>query len=1053
MKNPVLLIVLLAGVCSSLSAQQTYLQAYGQIQTDINRSHELVQLDDTTFVLGGEWNGVGFLLKVNHKGDLKDYFFIDNYIPGNSAVKDLTLDPAGNIIATGECDHCVPGDTLKKVFAIATEPSLLYIASKIYEGTTPSNNLLYTPAIARKGNQLILAASAGGPGLNFEDVVLMSITANLDTIWRKTFNSCSNCGFDYVADIVPTGSGYALLVLNAFTDSLTLYHVNDSGSLLWKKRHAVAAGSSYLKMAYRSGVIYVCGSEPIAGANPAHTGGFIRRYSETNGNLLGSMNIDIPAINDEVVNLRFSTDGTLLAVHRRAEPNSFGTYLVSRIYRVNSATNQIIDFTQIPNPDVLTNMGATSVLPLKADGSEFAACGIRGFYNRSFFYSKNSVEPAPPGMVFDVSPDTACAPATLLLTNNINGAAGYSWFLDGVLFSSVQSPPPLTVTGAGLHEVKLQVQTGTQNKITSFIVNSLPEIWNECPICDNKPDPYLVIKNAAGAVLYTSAWVESYPPVALPVSFTLSTTQQYKFEIWDDDNVGSDDFFGVFNISGNTTGGTFSLTNPGDPDTPLTITFATQLLTQTQTHTQTVLVYQPSASLTGNVLTANPGNPAPPVYTWQWYLNGQPITGATAATLAASIGGNYAVAMVTPGCSALSNTVQYSPALTAVSLETTQPLCFGEMTGSLFAQPIGGTPPYAYAWDPASLSGSNPTGLPAGTYAVTVTDANGQTVTAQATLTEPDQLIATATTQNPACFGEMTGSILVSPTGGAGTYTYTWEPATLSGNNPADLSAGTYGVTITDANGCTATAQTTLTEPEALVATATAIHPACFGEMTGSILVSPTGGTGPFDYVWEPAALSGNNPADLPEGSYSVTITDANGCTATASETLEAPPALTATTSATPQDAGAMTLGTATVTPGGGAPLYSFAWNTQPVQTTETATGLPAGNYTVTVTDANGCTLTATAIVDIVNAVDEMSAAVFRIYPNPTAGRVFIETSAGWAAGGILEIFNPVGKVVRRETWQKIPASIDLAEFPSGVYLISLKTGTEQAAVRVILQR
>jgi hypothetical protein len=309
-----------------------------------------------------------------------------------------------------------------------------------------------------------------------------------------------------------------------------------------------------------------------------------------------------------------------------------------------------------------------------------------------------------------------------------------------VVFSNEQNPAPVTVAGAGTHEIKMDAVTGSQNTIGNFKVLSLPEIWNECPICDNKPDPYVVIKNAAGTTLYTSGWVESYPPVNLPVSFTMSTSQTYKIEVWDDDNIGADDFFGVFTIPGNSPGGTFSLINADDPDHPLTVSFSTTLITQTQTYSQMVLVYQPSASLLpGDILSATPGNPAPPFYTWQWYLNGQPIPGATADTLAPVIGGSYAVAMVTPGCSALSNLVQFNPAFTSVNLEPDMPFCAGDASGAILVTPIGGTPPYSYTWNPSNISGGNPEGLPAGDYAVTVTDALGQTATAQTTLTEPEQ--------------------------------------------------------------------------------------------------------------------------------------------------------------------------------------------------------------------------------------------------------------------------------------------------------------------------
>ncbi len=960
---------------SNISAQQTYLQTYGQVQTDLNRSQELVQLNDTTFVVGGDWNGIGYMMRVNHTGVLQDIFYLDNVISGNSRVLDLTLDAAGNIIATGECDHCVPADTLKKAFAVTTEPSLLLVNSKIFEGSTPDNNLNYNASIARKGNQFVIASSVGGPGFNYEDVALTAITANLDTLWRKIYNSCGNCGFDYMVDIAPTNSGYALLVLNAFTDSLTLLHVNDSGVLIWKKRHPWATGESFFKLAYRNGTIYACGSAQIAGANPAHTGGFIRRYSDANGNLLGSMSLDAAGINDEVADLHFSSEGTLLAAHRRAEPNGFGAYQVSRIYRLNAANSTVIDFTEIPNPDVLTNMGATGVVPMNADGSEFAACGIRGFYDRTFFFSKNSLEPEPPGEFFGVSTDTACAPATLVLTNNFPGAASYSWFLNGVLFSNEEHPDPLMIPAGGAYEIELETEFGTQNNIDDFIVTSLPEIWNECAFCDNQPDPYVKIRNGAGVLVYTTTPIEDYPPVELPVNLTMNVNDTYEFEIWDSDNVGSDDFFGVFNIPGNTTGGTFSLTHPDDP-TPLTITFATHLNTTTQSFSRNVVIYQPSISLqAGDVLTANPGNPTPESYTWQWFLDGQPIPGATEATFTPGVGGSYAVALVTPDCMALSNSITVSPAL-SIDIQAVSPTCAGDDNGSILVTPIGGTPPYAYNWNFPVLTGNNPTELYGGIYQVTVTDALGATTSAEIELIDPDD----------------------------------WGIA-LSGTDPS-----------------------------------------CHDSTDGSVLVTPVGGVPPYSYEWTPAGPSGNNPTGLEAGAYAVVATDSLGCMQAGGKILMAPPALTTVMSSTWEVATTSILGTATVDAAGGTPPYSYLWNTEPEQTTATATDLQGWKfYTVTVTDVNGCDMVDSVYVDILIATGEADAHELKMYPNPSTGFVFLEMDVQEAAK--LEIFDLAGKAVLEAEVRGYPTKIDLSGLPGSVYLVTVTTRRGVFSGKVAIQR
>lgn len=974
MKNLLWILLFLASVCPCMLAQQTYLQVYGQPQIDTNRTNAILQLDDSTYVLGGQWSDIGVLLKVDFKGNLIDHFFINGQVPGTSEIVDMVLDPSGNIIAVGECVNCLPGDTLPKVFAIHTEPSLLFINHKIYEGITPSNNLTRSPSINRKGNQLLLALSSGGPGLNFEDAVLYGITVNLDTLWRKTYNSCGNCGFDHVVDATPTDSGYAFLVLNHFTDSLTLWQVDDLGNPLWKTRHPYSSGLLYENLAYRSGTIYASGTEPLPSGD---LGAVVWRFSDGDGSLLGKTSLDVAGTNDWALGLEFSSDGNLLVAHQRMAPNgSGGEYRTSRIYRLDVTSHQVIDKTDIPNPGPLNGIYVTCVAPITPDGAEFAAAGYQNNHDRSFFFSKNSIAPPPPNVFFTATPDTACAPATIVLANNFPGAQAYTWWLDGQQFSSEENPDPLLLTEGGIHLIQLDVQTTIGNAINNFTVTSLPQIWNECTFCDEKPDPYLLIKDAAGTVVYTSPTVESYPPVQLPVSFTLQVNQTYEFEIWDGDTFGSDDFFGSFTIPGNTTGGTFSLINTSDPDTPLEITFTVSPSGGTQSNSQTVVVYKPIVTLVGgNVLQASPGNPAPANYTFQWLLNGQGIPSATADTLVPTVSGTYSVAMITPFCTAVSDSVLFTAVLSA-TIEGTPPSCFGASDGSLLVTAVGGVPPYSYDWDPATLSGNNPTGLAAGDYSVTVTDAQGQSTTLQTTLAEPSEIALT-----------------------------------LQGAAPS-----------------------------------------CAGSSDGAIMLTVTGGTPPYSVVWAPTG-SGTNPTNLPADTYTATVVDANGCTVEGSITLDEPQPLTASTSTTPQisNDSVQMLGTATVEAMGGTPPYTYQWSTTPPQTTPTATGLPNGDYIVTVTDANGCTVEASAHVDFVSRVGEILPVVVRIYPNPSSGQFFIEADLPGPVR--LLVFDATGRLALSQERNGLPCTLDLAAQPEGLYFLQIKTRQVMAVARLVLAR
>src|SRR5690606_26770758 len=169
-----------------------------------------------------------------------------------------------------------------------------------------------------------------------------------------------------------------------------------------------------------------------------------------------------------------------------------------------------------------------------------------------------------------------------------------------------------------------------------------------------------------------------------------------------------------------------------------------------------------------------------------------------------------------------------------------------------------------------------------------------------------------------------------------------------------------YIVTVTDAMGCVATSPVTITQPNILTGTISTQNVSCFGLDNGSATVNAAGGTMPYTYSWnttptQTTATAGN----LAAGSYSITVTDTNGCTSIASANITAPAALNTSLSANNVSCHGGNNGSATVSVTGGTLPYLYSWNTSPVITTATPSGLTAGTYTVTVTDNNGCMDTA----------------------------------------------------------------------------------------------
>ncbi|MBC8643831.1 SprB repeat-containing protein [Flavobacterium lindanitolerans] len=312
-------------------------------------------------------------------------------------------------------------------------------------------------------------------------------------------------------------------------------------------------------------------------------------------------------------------------------------------------------------------------------------------------------------------------------------------------------------------------------------------------------------------------------------------------------------------------------------------------------------------------------------------------------------------------------TITQPPVLNG-STVVTNIACFGGNTGAINLTPSGGTPPYTFNWG-GGITTEDRTGLAAGNYSVTITDANSCTRTiSNINVTQPAAVVSgTTVVTNVACFGGSTGAINLTPTGGVPPYTYNW----VGGANTEDrsgLAAGTYSVTITDANGCTGTVSgIAVTQPAAaLDGTITKTDVSCNGGSNGTATVTATGGTTPYSYSWAPSGGTNATATGLASGTYTVTVTDFNGCQITRTTTVNQPAtALSAATGGGKTDVSCNggSNGTATVAATGGTTPYSYSWAPSG-GTNATATGLAAGTYTVTVTDFNGCQATRTYTIN-----------------------------------------------------------------------------------------
>jgi gliding motility-associated-like protein len=372
---------------------------------------------------------------------------------------------------------------------------------------------------------------------------------------------------------------------------------------------------------------------------------------------------------------------------------------------------------------------------------------------------------------------------------------------------------------------------------------------------------------------------------------------------------------------------------------------------------------------TGSATVMGMGGTAP--YTYVWYTSPNQ-TGPTATNLPA---GTYAVIVTDAnGCFVSIAVCITEPAagLAATISSQTNVSCFGNTNGSATVSVSGGTAPYTYLWNtsPAQTS-ATANNLPAGTYVVTVTDSAGCTATASVTISQPANTMAlTISAQsNVSCFGNTNGSATVSVSGGTAPYTYSWNTSPVQTSATVNnLAAGTYVVTVTDANGCSASANVNITQPASSIAVSVSAQTnvSCFGNTNGSATVTVSGGAAPYTYSWNTSPVqTGATVNNLSAGMYVVTVTDANGCTGTASVTITQPASTISASISAQQNVACFngTHGSATVSVSGGTAPYTYSWNTTPVQTSATATNLPAGNYVVTITDANGCSTTASVTI------------------------------------------------------------------------------------------
>jgi gliding motility-associated-like protein len=395
--------------------------------------------------------------------------------------------------------------------------------------------------------------------------------------------------------------------------------------------------------------------------------------------------------------------------------------------------------------------------------------------------------------------------------------------------------------------------------------------------------------------------------------------------------------------------------------------------------TSTVITISQPASLTAVFSTASLSCNGVPTGSIGVVLGGQPgpytftLTSSTSTVIAPPSYVNLSAGVYTltvgygAGCrqSFTVNIAQPNPLVPSIS--STSITCFNVCNGTLAGSALGGTPLYSFVWTTptGTVAGGALAGQCVGNYTFTVTDANGCVGTLTTSLLQPTDMTVTINTTSVSCFSSCNGVLSGVVSGGTPGYTLNWSNGP-TGNPNVGLCVGNYTLIVTDNQGCTKSATASVTSPSSITLTQNTTSTSCAASCNGSATITAVGGIGPYNYQFNTFPIINNATgiiSGLCAGNYIASVTDANGCSQSINFTIVSPIALSAAITGLQSSCNAC-IGASTVTASNGTPGYTFVWTNSlaaTVGTNAAVSSLCPGNYTVVVTDSQGCTATATA--------------------------------------------------------------------------------------------
>jgi gliding motility-associated-like protein len=427
-----------------------------------------------------------------------------------------------------------------------------------------------------------------------------------------------------------------------------------------------------------------------------------------------------------------------------------------------------------------------------------------------------------------------------------------------------------------------------------------------------------------------------------------------------------------------------------------------------------------NAANTGTINVGASGGNGPFSYLWN--------DGAITANRTSLIAGNYSLTITdNNACTYQKNFTISQPTAINITSTVTNVACNGGNNSTITLVPVGGTSPYTFNWGDG-VTTQNRTNLTAGNYNVTITDLNSCTFGTSATVTQPAAIALNITKTDLVCFNSNNGAVSVNVTGGTNPYTYNWSNGAAT-TSLISLAANTYSITATDANLCTASAVTIVTQPTQLSTSIASTNVSCFGLNNGSTNLTVNGGVGGYAFNWNNSS-NNQNLSNIGAGSYTVTITDANSCSATSTTSITQPSQINITATITNITCGGVKNGSITAIVTGGNSGYTYNWSNS--ATTANISNLAPGTYTLTSTDANGCSANQS----------------FNIAPVAplTATATSTNVTCGGLSNGTITLTVNGGMIGFTYNWSNGSNNQDVSGLTAGTYTVTVFDGNNCSA-------